>query len=109
MKKWFVGKTVGALVAFKLRSGTQVVSAEGEIPDEDDDDDMNYWQLWVRDAETGRVIAGPLGGHTNLVIALDISPDGSILVSGSVDRSHFMGHHHLEEDPEEYPMWCTCH
>ncbi|OAX32532.1 hypothetical protein K503DRAFT_805154 [Rhizopogon vinicolor AM-OR11-026] len=49
------------------------------------DDQMDYWQLWVRDAETGRVIAGPLNGHTNTVETLDISPDGGILASGSGD------------------------
>ncbi|OAX36952.1 WD40 repeat-like protein [Rhizopogon vinicolor AM-OR11-026] len=36
---------------------------------------------------TGRVIAGPLDGHTNMTIALDISLDGGILVSGSIDRT----------------------
>jgi WD40 repeat protein len=50
-------------------------------------DNTVYWQLWVHNTETGRVVAGPLDGHTNLVITLDISPDGSILASGSFDRT----------------------
>ncbi|OAX32265.1 WD40 repeat-like protein [Rhizopogon vinicolor AM-OR11-026] len=84
MKKWVVKKKVSALLI--LRDGKQVVSAEGD----DADDDLGgavCWQLWVRDAETGRVVAGPLGGHTNLVFALDISLDGGILASGSFDRT----------------------
>lgn len=41
----------------------------------------------VRDAETGSIVAGPLHGHTNVVVTLNISPDGGILVSGSFDRT----------------------
>ncbi|OJA17629.1 hypothetical protein AZE42_08319, partial [Rhizopogon vesiculosus] len=84
MKKWVVKKKVSALII--LRDGKQVVSAEEDNTD-DDPDKTAYWQLWVRDAETGRVVAGPLDGHTNVVVALDISPDGGILASGSSDRT----------------------
>ncbi|OAX33238.1 WD40 repeat-like protein [Rhizopogon vinicolor AM-OR11-026] len=84
MKKWVVKKIVGALLI--LRDGKQVVSAEGDDPD-DDFDKTVYWQLWVRDAETGRVVAGPLDGHSNIVLSLDISLDGGILASGSIDRT----------------------
>src|SRR6266436_1856480 len=84
MKKWVVKKIVGALLI--LRDGKQVVSAEGDDPD-DDLDKTVYWQLWVRDVETGRVVAGPLDGHTNLVLAMDISLDDGILASGSFDRT----------------------
>ncbi|OAX36948.1 WD40 repeat-like protein [Rhizopogon vinicolor AM-OR11-026] len=82
MKKWVVKKKVGALLV--LRDGKQVVSAEGDDP-ENNLHKIAYWQLWVRDADTGRVIAGPLDGHTNVVLALDISLDGGILASGSID------------------------
>ncbi|OJA08747.1 hypothetical protein AZE42_06092, partial [Rhizopogon vesiculosus] len=82
MKKWVVKKKVGALLI--LRDGKQVVSAEGDDP-ENDLHKIVYWQLWVRDADTGSVIAGPLDGHTNVVLALDISLDGGILASGSID------------------------
>ncbi|OAX33242.1 WD40 repeat-like protein [Rhizopogon vinicolor AM-OR11-026] len=82
MKKWNVKQKVGALLI--LRDGKQVVSAEGDDPG---DEVLAYWQLWVRDAETGRVVAGPLDGHTNMVYALDISLDGSILASGSIDST----------------------
>ncbi|OJA11803.1 hypothetical protein AZE42_07922 [Rhizopogon vesiculosus] len=84
MKKWVVKKKVGALLI--LRDGKQVVSAEGDNP-EGSYDETVYWQLWMRDVETGRVVAGPLDGHTNMVLALDISLDGGILVSGSADRT----------------------
>ncbi|OJA12192.1 hypothetical protein AZE42_03927, partial [Rhizopogon vesiculosus] len=82
MKKWVVKKKVGALLI--LRDGKQVVSTEGDDAD-DDFDRTVYWRLWVRDVETGRVIAGPLDGHTNMVYALDVSLDGGILASGSYD------------------------
>jgi len=93
MMNWVVKQYVGALVL--LKNGEQVVSAEGELPaciDEDDFDenDLNevlHWQLWVRDVESGRVVAGPLEGHTYFVTTLDISPDGEILASGSVART----------------------
>ncbi|OJA11798.1 hypothetical protein AZE42_07924 [Rhizopogon vesiculosus] len=84
MKKWVVKKKVSALIIF--RDGKQVASAEGD----DTDDDSNktaYWQLWVRDVETGSVVAGPLDGHTNMVCNLDVSLDGGILASGSLDRT----------------------
>ncbi|KAJ8589250.1 WD40 repeat-like protein [Rhizopogon salebrosus TDB-379] len=73
MKKWVMKKNVTTIAI--LRDGMQVVSA------------TMYWQLWVHDTRTGRVVAGPLDAHTNLVIALDISPDGGILASGSFDRT----------------------
>ncbi|OJA17633.1 hypothetical protein AZE42_08320 [Rhizopogon vesiculosus] len=84
MKKWVVKKKVSALLI--LKDGKQVISAEGDGRN-DELDKMAYWQLWVRDAETGRVVAGPLAGHTNVVLALDISLDGGILASGSYDRT----------------------
>jgi WD40 repeat protein len=94
MRKWVVKQFIGTLIL--LKNGEQVVSAEGELPariDEDDFDDNDFlnevlhWQLWVRDVESGRVVAGPLEGHTTCVTALDISPDGEILASGSFDRT----------------------
>jgi len=77
MQKWCVKQIVGALVI--SRDGKHVVSGEGSF------DQTEHWELWVRDAETGRIVAGPLHGHTNLVFALDISLDGLTLVSGSWD------------------------
>jgi WD40 repeat protein len=94
MTKWVVKQCVTALVL--LKNGEQVVSAEGEFStrfDEDDFDENDLlnqvldWQLWVRDVESGRVVAGPLEGHTHFVNALDISPDGEMLASGSFDRT----------------------
>ncbi|OAX31047.1 WD40 repeat-like protein, partial [Rhizopogon vinicolor AM-OR11-026] len=84
VKKWVVKKIVGALLI--LRDGGQVVSAEGYNVRGDVNETV-YWQLWVRDAETGRVVAGPFDGHTNIVFALDISLDGGILASGSIDHT----------------------
>jgi WD40 repeat protein len=90
--KWVVKQCVTALVL--LKNGEQVVSAEGEPPARIDDDDFDdndllnevlHWQLWVRDVESGRVVAGPLEGHTHIVTTLDMSPDGEILASGSAD------------------------
>ncbi|OJA19695.1 hypothetical protein AZE42_12881 [Rhizopogon vesiculosus] len=63
MKKWVVKKIVGALLI--LRDGKQVVSAEGDDPD-DDFDKTVYWQLWQHG---------------------DISLDGGILASGLFDRT----------------------
>ncbi|KAJ8579800.1 WD40 repeat-like protein, partial [Rhizopogon salebrosus TDB-379] len=87
MKKWDMKKHVTTIAI--LRNGTQVVSAVGDLDylSEKDWDKPAYWQLWVHDTGTGKVIAGPLDGHTNAVLALDISPDGSILASGSYDRT----------------------
>jgi len=85
--KWVVRQKVTALVLWK----NSVISAEGEFPDdffdEDNLDDVLDWQLWVRDVESGRVVAGPLEGHKSIVLALDVSPDGEILASGSIDRT----------------------
>ncbi|KAG2737161.1 WD40 repeat-like protein [Suillus brevipes Sb2] len=95
MMKWVMKQYVFALVY--VDNGKQVVSAEGETPDgfgeddfDDDDIDPNEvfdWQLWVRDVESGRVVTGPLEGHTSAVLTLDISPDGKMLASGSLDRT----------------------
>jgi WD40 repeat protein len=88
MRKWVMKKNVTAIAI--LRDGMQVVSAVGDVDDisnEEDFDKTIYWQLWVHDTGTGKVVAGPLDGHTNAVLALDISPDGSILASGSYDRT----------------------
>jgi WD40 repeat protein len=87
MKKCVMEKDVNAIAI--LRDGMQVVSAVGDFDNlsEEDLDKTLDWQLWVHDTETGRVVAGPLDGHTSLVHALDISPDGGILASGSADRT----------------------
>jgi WD40 repeat protein len=84
--KWVVKQKVTALVLWK----NSVISAEGEFPDDfdvDNLDDVLHWQLWVRDVESGRVVAGPLEGHTSIVFALDVSSDGGMLASGSFDRT----------------------
>jgi len=73
LMKWRV-EIVWALLI--LRNGMQVISAEK-------DDKTVTWRFWVRDAEAGGVVAGPLDGHTNAVEDLDISPDGEILAMAS--------------------------
>jgi WD40 repeat protein len=88
MRKWVMEKNVTAIAI--LRDGMQAVSAVGDTDDLSDEEAFDrkvYWQLWVHDTGTGKVVAGPLDGHTNAVIALDISPDGGILASGSFDRT----------------------
>jgi WD40 repeat protein len=94
MRKWVVKQYIGTLIL--LKNGEQVVSAEGKLParmGEDDFDENDFlnevldWQLWVRDVESGSIVAGPLEGHTHIVTTLDISPDGEILASGSYDRT----------------------
>ncbi|OJA10510.1 hypothetical protein AZE42_01701 [Rhizopogon vesiculosus] len=85
MKKWAVEKRIHALVI--LRNRKHVVSPEEDSPE--DSDKTEYWQVYVRDADTRRVtvVAGPFKshGHTNAVLTLDISPDSGILASGSLD------------------------
>jgi WD40 repeat protein len=95
MMKWVVKQYAYALVL--LDNGKQIVSAEGEAPhgvdkgdfDEGDFDpnDVLVSQLWVRDVESGRVVTGPLEGHTSVVLTLDIFSDGEILASGSGDST----------------------
>jgi WD40 repeat protein len=87
IRKWVMKKSISATAI--LRDGMQVVSAVGDTDDfsAEDLDKTRYWQLWVHDTRTGRVVADPLDGHTNVVFALDISPDGGILASGSYDRT----------------------
>ncbi|OAX35996.1 WD40 repeat-like protein [Rhizopogon vinicolor AM-OR11-026] len=77
--KWVVDKAVGGIAV--LRNGKHVVSAEGDVTFAS----SANWQLWVRDAATRIVVAGPLYGHTNTVGHLEISPDGGILASPSSD------------------------
>ncbi|KAG1727184.1 WD40-repeat-containing domain protein [Suillus paluster] len=72
LMKWEV-REVGALVI--LRNGKHVLCAEEEL-------EFDARELWVRDAESGRVIAGPVkDGHTDFVDTLDISPEGEILAT----------------------------
>jgi WD40 repeat protein len=87
MRKWVMKKNVTAIAI--LRDGMQVVSAVGDCEtfSEADWDKTVDWQLWVHNTGTGKIVAGPLDGHTNLVLALDISLDGSIVASGSLDRT----------------------
>ncbi|KIK41189.1 hypothetical protein CY34DRAFT_221995 [Suillus luteus UH-Slu-Lm8-n1] len=94
-----LGKTIRI---WRLEDGAEMMKwvvkhAEGEFPQSLYEDDFEVddwdpievmdWQLWVRDVESGRVVAGPLEGHTSIVATLDISPDGKMLASGSVDRT----------------------
>jgi WD40 repeat protein len=88
MKKWVMKKSISAMAI--LRDGMQVVSAVGDIEGTFTDEDLDktvYCQLWVHDTRIGRVVAGPLDDHTKMVFALDVSPDGGILASGSSDRT----------------------
>jgi WD40 repeat protein len=100
-----------------LKNGEQVVSAEGELParigeeDFDENDFLNEvldWQLWVRDVESGRVVAGPLEGHTSCVTALDMSPDGEILASGSFDRTIILWDTSTWKK-KGHPLFCGSH
>jgi hypothetical protein len=61
MRKWVMKKNVTAIAI--LRDGMQAVSAVGDrddLSDEEDLDETIYWQLWVHDTGTGKVVAGPL-------------------------------------------------
>ena len=63
MRKWVMKKNVTAIAI--LRDGMQVVSAVGDRYDVSDLDKTVDWQLWVHDTGTGKVVAGPLDGHTS--------------------------------------------
>ncbi|KAB5591856.1 Vegetative incompatibility protein HET-E-1 [Ceratobasidium theobromae] len=54
--------------------GDRVVTAEGK-------------SVWVRDSQTGAVVAGPFEGHTSSVLSVAFSLDGTRIVSGSNDRT----------------------
>ena len=41
----------------------------------------------VWDAVTGKVVAGPFKGHTDIVVSVSFSPDGKKIVSGSCDNT----------------------
>ena len=41
----------------------------------------------VWDAVTGKVVAGPFKGHTDVVLSVSFSPDGKTIVSGSWDNT----------------------
>ncbi|KAG1860168.1 WD40-repeat-containing domain protein [Suillus subalutaceus] len=102
MVKWQVKKNIGSLVI--SQHGKHVVSAEGLFPSADDIH-TEHWKLWVRDAESGKVVAGPLDTHTNVVRGLDVSPDGEILANGSWDHTMILW------DTRSWqrkggPIWC---
>ncbi|KAG1818732.1 uncharacterized protein BJ212DRAFT_107218 [Suillus subaureus] len=82
MMKWDVEKNISSLVISQNRKH---ITAEGLFQSADDIH-TECWKLWVRDAESGKVVAGPLDVHTNVVRGLDVSPDGKILASGSWDH-----------------------
>ncbi|KAG2748825.1 WD40 repeat-like protein [Suillus brevipes Sb2] len=111
MMKWVAKQCVWALVL--LENGRQIVSAEGELPDGIDEDDFHFdpnevldTQLWVRDVESGRVVAGPLAGHTSILITLDMSPDREILASGSFDRTVILWDT-ITWQRKSRPIWCS--
>jgi WD40 repeat protein len=99
LAKWVVGDAVGGLAI--LRNEVHVVSAEGYVAFASSAD----WRLWVREVETGTVVAGPLGSHTGMVGDLQISPDGGILASPSSDCTVTLwdiSTWKMQGDP----MWC---
>ncbi|KAB5589051.1 Vegetative incompatibility protein HET-E-1 [Ceratobasidium theobromae] len=55
-------------------NGDRIVTAEG-------------YSVWVRDSQTGTVVAGPFEGHTERVVSVAFSPDGTRIVSGSEDKT----------------------
>ncbi|KIM19967.1 hypothetical protein M408DRAFT_30770 [Serendipita vermifera MAFF 305830] len=65
-------KSVGS-VAFSP-DGTRIVSGSHDNT------------IWVWDAETAEMVAGPFEGHTGWVNSLSFSPDGTRVVSGSGDK-----------------------
>ncbi|KAG1727535.1 WD40-repeat-containing domain protein [Suillus lakei] len=70
LKKWVAKKPVATLVI--AGNGKHVVSAEGEAPPEDDDNNERYvvdWQLWVRDVESGKRNTGQrlMGLYSNFM------------------------------------------
>ncbi|OJA12185.1 hypothetical protein AZE42_03945 [Rhizopogon vesiculosus] len=73
---------------WRVENGTELKNPEGPKPDVHHLlFQYHQWQLWVRDAETEKIIAGPLGSYTHMVMTIDISPDSGVLASGSLDRT----------------------
>ncbi|CAE7208581.1 unnamed protein product [Rhizoctonia solani] len=44
-------------------------------------------EIYVRSSEDGEVILGPLAGHTNPIVSMTFTPDGTCIVSGSQDKT----------------------
>lgn len=75
----------GRSVAVFRPDGRTVLSGGRDDP-ENPDDDAQGNSLRVFDIATGRTVQ-QLTGHTNLVGAVDISPDGQLAASGSFDNT----------------------
>ena len=61
-------------------------SLDGEANNRIASGDSDYYvRLWDADSPDGRQFGGPLRGHQNGVVIVGFTPDGSRIVSGSVD------------------------
>jgi WD40 repeat protein len=61
-------------------------SLDGEANNRIASGDSDYYvRLWDADSPDGRQFGGPLRGHQNGVVSVGFTPDGSRIVSGSVD------------------------
>ncbi|MBW7880651.1 MAG: TIR domain-containing protein [Anaerolineae bacterium] len=76
----------GRAVAVFRPDGRTILSGGRDDDPENPDDDQQGNNLRVFDIATGRTVQ-QLTGHTNLVGAVDVSPDGRYAVSGSFDNT----------------------
>lgn len=76
----------GRAVAVFRPDGRTVLSGGRDDDPENPDDDQQGNSLRLFDVATGRTVQ-QLTGHTNLVGAVDVSPDGQFAVSGSFDNT----------------------
>lgn len=80
------GRTVGVFVPQPDGIARTILTGGPDDDPRTREDDERGHNLRVFDIVTGRTIQ-QLRGHTSLVVDVDISPDGSLGVSGSVDNT----------------------
>jgi len=82
MKKWVIKKNVNGI--FILRDGTMIMRVEKGLQEDYHIQDIGLrnQELWVRDAETGRIITVLDSHGSKMITDRDISRDGGVFAIG---------------------------